>query len=136
MPIALLNVALVGLRLPAESNVTAGIAVFIHFIVVIVVWWRWMIAKRAAEEERSRQVEEERRKRDEQREEERRREQQERAEQIEALRERDGFRESVYCMSGVEFEDFMANVFEKKGYHVQTTPATGGSGSRFLAHHR
>jgi HJR/Mrr/RecB family endonuclease len=78
------------------------------------------------QEERARQEAEEReevaRKRHEQLEEERRREEQERAEQIEALLERDAFRESVHYMSGVEFENFMANVFDKKGYHVQTTP--------------
>jgi restriction endonuclease Mrr len=82
--------------------------------------------------ERKRQMEEERRKREEQQEEERRREEQERAEQIEALLERDAFRESVHYMNGVEFENFMANVFDKKGYRVQTTPATGDQGVDLL----
>jgi restriction endonuclease Mrr len=151
IPITLLNAALIGLGLPEESNVTLGIAVFIYLIVVIVVGWGWVIAKRKAEEERSRQMEEERRKREEQQEEQRKRqeiadrmqrqieeeqhkrrerqeeerrkrEEQERAEQIEAMLERDAFRESVHYMSGVEFENFMANVFDKKGYQVQTTP--------------
>jgi restriction endonuclease Mrr len=87
-------------------------------------------------EERARREAEEReevaRKRREQLEEERRREEQERAEQIEALLERDAFRESVHYMSGVEFEHFMANVFAKKGYHVQPTPITGDQGVDLL----
>jgi restriction endonuclease Mrr len=143
IPIVLLNAALVGLGLPAQSNVTAGIAVFIYLIVVIVVVLVWVraavIKKRKAEEEqkqreeerlrqldeqnaRARQQKEARRKRLAQQEEARRREEQERAEQIEALLARDEFRDSVHYMSGVEFENFMANVFDKKGYHVQITP--------------
>lgn len=78
------------------------------------------------------QQEEERRRKHEQQEEERKREEQERAEQIEAMLERDTFRESVHYMEGVEFEDFMANVFDKKGYHVQTTPTTGDQGVDLL----
>jgi HJR/Mrr/RecB family endonuclease len=84
------------------------------------------------EEERKRQREEKRRKRAEQREEERKRAEQERAEQIEALLERDAFRESVDDMSGVEFENFMANVFDQKGYPIQTTPASGDQGVDLL----
>jgi len=55
-----------------------------------------------------------------------------RAEQIEALLKRDAFRESVHYMSGVEFENFMAKVFNKKGYQVQTTPTTGDQGVDLL----
>jgi restriction endonuclease Mrr len=153
IPIAFLNAALVRLGLPEKSMVTAGIAIFIYLTIVGVLVWLWVrrvvIPKRKAEEERKQHVqqrlaeqeeerkrearkreeqEEERRQRAQQRAEELRRkqerEEQERAEQIEALLERDAFRESVHYMSGVEFENFMANVFDKKGYHVQTTPHT------------
>ena len=59
------------------------------------------------QEERVRQEKEERaRQRREQQEEERRREEQERAAQIEAMLERDAFRESVHDMSGIEFEKY------------------------------
>lgn len=77
------------------------------------------------EEERKRQREEKRRKRAEQREEERKREEQERAEQIEALLERDAFRESVDDMSGVEFENFMANALIRRDtpYRLLPPPA-------------
>jgi restriction endonuclease Mrr len=157
LPIALLHSVLVALGLPAESYVTFGIAVFLYLIGVgVVVWVKKHsadvanIEKRKVEEERSlrlqqwreqqeeerrrkrEQQEEERRRKHEQMEEERRREEQERAEQIEALLERDAFRESVHYMSGVEFENFMANVFDKKGYHVQTTSTTGDQGVDLL----
>jgi restriction system protein len=35
-------------------------------------------------------------------------------------------------MSGVEFENFMANVFAKKGYPVQLTPGSGDQGVDLL----
>ena len=35
-------------------------------------------------------------------------------------------------MTGVEFENFMANVFAKKGYPVQLTPASGDQGVDLL----
>ena len=83
-------------------------------------------------EERSRQLEEERRKRREQLEEQRRREEREREEQIEALLQRDAFSETVDYMGGTEFENFMANVFAKKGYPVQLTPGSGDQGVDLL----
>jgi restriction endonuclease Mrr len=157
IPIALLNSALVGLGLPKDSNVTLGIAVFIYLIAVGVVVWVWVrlaaaakIAKKKAEEERlkhwqqqrEQQEEERRRKRElqeeelrrkrEQQEEQLRREEQERAEQIEALLQRDAFRDSVNYMSGTEFEDFMADVFKKQGYGVETTPKSGDQGVDLL----
>ena len=153
-PIALLNAALVELGLPKESMVTVGIATFIYLILIGVVVWVWVrrvvIPKRKAEEERKQhlqqrleQQEEERRRKREQREEEarrkheqleeeRRREEQERAEQIEALLERDTFRDSVSYMTGTQFENFMANVFDKKGYDVLTTPSSGDQGVDLL----
>jgi restriction endonuclease Mrr len=88
--------------------------------------------KREQREEELRREEEERRRKREQREEELRREEQERAEQIEALLQRDTFRDSVDYMSGVEFENFMANVFAKKGYPVQLTPGSGDQGVDLL----
>ena len=87
---------------------------------------------RQEKEERLRQMEEDRRKRREQQEEELRREEQEREEQVEALLQRDAFRDSVDYMTGVEFENFMANVFAQKGYPVQLTPATGDQGVDLL----
>jgi restriction endonuclease Mrr len=153
-PIALLNAALVELGLPKESMVTVGIATFIYLILIGVVVWVWVrrvvIPKRKAEEERKQhlqqrleqqeeerrrkreQQEEEARRKHEQLEEERRREEQERAEQIEALLERDTFRDSVSYMTGTQFENFMANVFDKKGYDVLTTPSSGDQGVDLL----
>lgn len=87
---------------------------------------------RQESEERSRQMEEDRRKRREQLEEQRRREERERQEQIEALLQRDAFSETVDDMSGTDFENFMANVFDQKGYAVQTTPASGDQGVDLL----
>jgi len=160
-PIMFLKSALVALGLPEKSNVTLGIAIVIYLIVVGVLVWTWVrlvvIPKRKAEEERKQHLqqrlaeqEEERRrearKREEQEEERRRRaqqwaeeqrkkqerEEQERAEQIEALLQRDTFRDSVDYMSGTEFENFMANVFSKKGYPVQLTPGSGDQGVDLL----
>ena len=153
-PIALLNAALVELGLPKESMVTVGIATFIYLILIGVVVWVWVrrvvIPKRKAQEERKQhlqqrleqqeeerrrkreQQEEEARRKHEQLEEERRREEQERAEQIEALLERDTFRDSVSYMTGTQFENFMANVFDKKGYDVLTTPSSGDQGVDLL----
>jgi len=44
------------------------------------------------------------------------------------LLQRDAFRDSVDYMTGVEFENFMANVFDKKGYDVLITPSSGDQG--------
>ena len=183
IPISLLNGALVWLGLPKESNVTAGIAIFIYLIVVGVLVWMWVrlvvMPKRRAEEERKQQLqqqreqqeEERRRKRErqdeerrrereqqqqwreyhqeqrrrkreqqeeearrkrEQLEEERRRAEREREEQVEALLRRDVFRDSVNYMSGTEFEHFMADVFKKQGYVVETTPGSGDQGVDLL----
>jgi len=160
-PIVLLKSALVTLGLPEKSNVTIGIAIFIYLIVVGMLVWMWVrlvvIPKRKAEEERKQHLqqrlaeqeekrrrearrreeqEEERRRLAQQQEEERRRkqerEEQERAEQIEALLERDALRESVHYMDGDEFEIFMANVLAQKGYQVQTTPKSGDQGVDLL----
>ena len=46
--------------------------------------------------------------------------------------QRDTFSETVDYMSGVEFENFIANVFAKKGYPVQLTPASGDQGVDLL----
>ena len=143
MPIVLLHDALVGLGLPKGSNVTGGIAVFIYLLAVGAVVWGWVrlvvLPKRRAEAERKQhlqqrreQQEEEARRKREQLEEERRREERERAEQIETLLERDTFRDSVNYMTGRQFENFMANVFDKKGYHVQTTPSSEDQGVDLL----
>jgi restriction endonuclease Mrr len=88
--------------------------------------------KREQQEEERRREEEDRRKRQEQREEERRREEEQRAAQIEALLQRDSFRETVDYLSGVEFENFMANVFHQKGYSVALTPGSGDQGVDLL----
>lgn len=72
------------------------------------------------------------RQRDEERRKKREREEQERAEQIEALLQRDVFRDSVNYMTGAEFENFMANVFVQKGYPVQQTPGSGDQGVDLL----
>ena len=82
--------------------------------------------------QREQQWEEERRRKREQQEEQRRREEQEPEEQIEALLQRDTFSETVDYMSGVEFENFIGNVFAKKGYPVQLTPASGDQGVDLL----
>ena len=154
IPISLLNGAFVWLGLPKESNVTAGIAIFIYLIIVGVLVWVWVrrvvIPKRKAEEERKQhlqqrlaeQEEERRRKREQQEEEARRKREQleeerrlaerEREEQIEALLQRDAFRDSVNYMSGTEFEHFMADVFKKQGYEVETTPTSGDQGVDLL----
>ena len=94
-----------------------------------------MRGQRKKEEERKQreqQWEEEWRRKREQQEEQRRREEQEREEQIEALLQRDTFSETVDYMSGVELENFIANVFAKKGYPVQLTPASGDQGVDLL----
>ena len=83
-------------------------------------------------EDRLRQIEVEGRRKREQLEEQRRREEREREEQIEALLQRDAFSETVDYMSGTEFENFMANVFAKKGYPVQLTPGSGDQGVDLL----
>ena len=143
MPIVLLHDALVGLGLPKGSNVTGWIAVLIYVLAVGAVVWGWVrlvvLPKRRAEEERKQhlqqrreQQEKERRRKREQLEEQRRREEREREEQIEALFQRDAFRESIDYMSGVQFENFMANIFAQKGYPVQLTPASGDQGVDLL----
>ena len=86
--------------------------------------------KQREREERER--EEQRRRKREQQEEQHRREERERQEQIEALLQRDAFSETIDYMSGTDFENFMANVFDQKGYVVQTTPASGDQGVDLL----
>ena len=91
--------------------------------------------RRSREQEREERREELRKKREERREQqeqERTRREQERARQIEALQQRDAFRDRINYMSGTEFEHFMANVFKNKGYPVKLTPTSGDQGVDLL----